>query len=223
MYIRHPRFAKAPQHYIHPFKIIQQDMLDVFEYIEPADVNAECYSYRIHALHTRACIEVEANFKAILSENGYPHNADWNMRDYRRVERTHLLSGYEIRFPLWTGDKRLRKPFSFWASGNKTLPWYHAYNATKHDRHKNFTLANFSNLLDAISALVALLSAQFYTSDFSEGPRLLAIGSNAPAGFKNAIGDYFHVRFPEWPEEHRYDFDWHSINNETDPFQILEF
>ena len=84
MYIRHPCFAKAPQHYIHPFKLIQQDMVDIFEYIEPADVNAGCYSYRIHALHTRACIEVEANFKAILSENGYPHNADWNMRDYIR-------------------------------------------------------------------------------------------------------------------------------------------
>ena len=30
-------------------------------------------------------------------------------------------------------------------------------------------------------------------------------------------------RGPDWPEEHRYDFNWQSIKNEPDPFQNLEF
>jgi hypothetical protein len=92
MYIMHPAFAKEPQHYIRAFELIQEDLLDLFDYIEPADVNLHCYSYRIHALHLRTCIEVEANCKAILKENGYPTGSDWNMRDYKKLEKTHHLS-----------------------------------------------------------------------------------------------------------------------------------
>jgi hypothetical protein len=157
-YVRHPKYAKAPQQYVRAFMLIQKDLLELFGYVEPADVNLNCYSYRIHELHTRTCIEIEANCKAILSENGYIRNRDWNMNDYKKLNLTHRLSSYQIKLPLWYGNESPRRPFSAWAAGGP-LPWYQAYNQTKHDRHENFEDANFENLLNAVSGLVALLSS----------------------------------------------------------------
>lgn len=133
--------------------LIQKDLLELFDYVEPSDTNRLCYSYRIHELHTRTCIEIEANCKAILSENGYIRAGDWNMGDYRKLNTTHRLSSYEINFPLWYGNEAKRKPFAAW-SGAGPLGWYQAYNETKHNRHENFEQANFENLLNAVSGLV---------------------------------------------------------------------
>jgi hypothetical protein len=58
---------------------MQKDLLELFDFIEPDDKNQDVYSYRIHARHMRAAIEVEANCKAILAEDGYAKPSDWNM------------------------------------------------------------------------------------------------------------------------------------------------
>ena len=65
-YIEHPKYAKSPEHYVRAFMLLLKDMQELFDYIEPADENLSCYSYRIHELLLRACVEVEANCKAIL-------------------------------------------------------------------------------------------------------------------------------------------------------------
>src|SRR5215469_10234432 len=98
-YIRHARFAREPEHYVRSYQLIQKDLHEIFDFVEPSDANLNCFSYRIHALHMRACIEVEANCKAILTENDYPKSRDLRMTDYKKIERTHCLSQYEIRFP----------------------------------------------------------------------------------------------------------------------------
>lgn len=119
-YISDPRFAIAGPQYVRAFLLIQKDLLELFDYVEPADQNLDCYSYRIHELHMRACIEIEAHCKAILSENGYvnPNKTPewWNVADYRKLNPTHHLSSYEIRMPLWHGVKSIRKPFDAWTA-----------------------------------------------------------------------------------------------------------
>jgi hypothetical protein len=95
-YIRHAKFAIEPEHYVRAFAILQKDILELFDFVEPADANLSCYSYRIHELFMRTCIEIEANFKAILTENEYGRSGDWNITDYRKTEPSHLLSGYVI-------------------------------------------------------------------------------------------------------------------------------
>ena len=82
-YMLHPKFAQAPEHYVRAFLLLLKDLQELFDYIEPADKNLHCYSYRIHALLLRACVEVEANCKAILKENGYSKSDNWNMDDGR--------------------------------------------------------------------------------------------------------------------------------------------
>jgi hypothetical protein len=221
-YMVHPQFAQSPEHYVRAFLIILKDLQELFDYVEPSDKNLECYSYRIHALLLRTCVEVEANCKAILKENGYSRLGDWDMRDYKKIEKTHLLSSYEVRVPNWSGASATRSPFWAWSAGG-SLSWYQAYNTTKHDRHSEFERATFEQLIDASCGLLVLLSAQFETNDFSPGPTLLATEGSGD-GMESGIGGYFRVRFPvNWPSELRYDFDWSHLKNDPDPFQTIDY
>ena len=216
-YIRHPKFAIEPEHYIRAFEVIQKDLMELFDFIEPADTNLQCYSFRVHELFMRACIEIEANFKAILMENGYARSGDWNMTDYGKCEASHFLSSYEIKFPVWHGAQHTRRPFGSWSAGG-SLAWYQDYNAAKHSRHGNFWRASFSNLLDSVAGLVSVLSAQFWTEDFSPSAGVMALEGSWD-GLEGAIGGYFRVKFPNsWPTSDCYDFDWTKLESNPDPF-----
>jgi hypothetical protein len=221
-HIRHARFAEEPEHYIRAFLLLQQDLQRLFEYIEPADRNLSTYSFRTHELLLRSCVEVEANCKAILLENGYGRGSNLTMVDYKKLDATHRLSSYEVIAPVWYGTRGRRRPFENWRSGG-SLPWYTAYNNTKHDRHSAFERATFEHVVDAMCGLVAVLAAQFYWHDF--GPLTFLITSERPAdGSEVAIGDYFRVVFPtDWPTELRYEFAWQALERESDPFQQLTF
>lgn len=220
-YAEDPRFAEATTHYIRSFLLLVKDLQELFDYVEPADKNLGCYSYRIHALLLRACVEVEANCKAILSENGYARSDDLNMGDYKKIETTHRLSSFKAVIPHWTGVQHTRTPFAGWKSGGG-LPWYQAYNASKHDRHMQFSQATFEQLLDACCGLLVLLSAQFHTNDFSGEVRWE--GEPPQDGSQTAIGQFLRVRFPDdWPMEDRYDFDWDNLKTEPDAFQKIDY
>jgi hypothetical protein len=213
-------FAIEPKQYIHAFTVIQKDLLELFDYVEPADRNKDCYSFRIHELHMRTCIEVEANCKAILEENNYPKKSDWNMHDYKKLDATHGLSLYEVKFPIWRGNDNVRRPFSSWSPS-----WYQAYNVAKHDRHNQFEQANFENLLQAIAGLLVLLSAQFYNEDFSNVEYLVA-GFHDREGYAAAIGNYLLVKFPtanDWSQADLYQFNWAQLQNSPDRFGTLQF
>jgi hypothetical protein len=221
-YIVHPKFAKAPEHYVRAFLLIQKDLHELFDYVEPADTNAGCFSYRIHALLLRTCVEVEANCKAILLENGYSRPGDWNMGDYKKIDKTHCLSAYQVTVPNWTGNRSVRTPFAAWSAAG-TLPWYQAYNTTKHDRHSQFSQATLDHLIDAVCGLLVVLSGQFHTQDFAPGDSVLVV-SGPGDGTESAIGGYFRVRFPgNMPVELQYDFDWQVLKGEIDPFQNFDY
>jgi len=194
-------------------------MEELFDYVEPSDQNLPCHSFRIHELLMRACVEVEANCKAILTENGVMLTERANMVGYHRIEASHGLSKYEVAFPTWHGARARRRPFSNWANDaeNRSLPWYDAYNLTKHNRATGFAEATFNHLLDAICGLVVMLTAQFRDEDFSNSANLLGVGGSRD-GMESAIGGYFRVSYPELPEAERYDFNWRALANEDDPF-----
>jgi hypothetical protein len=196
---------------------------ELFDYVEPSNKNLGCFSYRIHSLLLRACVEVEANCKAILKENGYvkPGGNDLNMGDYRKLEKTHFLSGYQVAVPDWHGQGGLRTPFLPWATG-QGLTWYQAYNAAKHDRHSAFETATFEHLIDAVCGLLVILSAQFETNDFGPGNDFLC--AESPDDMESGIGAFFRVRFPkDWPEDLRYDFNWQQLKDQPNPFQIIDY
>lgn len=72
------------------------------------------------------------------------------------------LAEYEISFSLFDGLPPIR-PFDGWlaSSPTVTLPWYDAYNKTKHDRATYFALATLENCLCALSAAIAMFCARY--------------------------------------------------------------
>jgi hypothetical protein len=170
----------------------------------------------------RACVEIEANCKAILFENGYHSKRDLNMSDYKKLNKTHHLSSFQVRLPVWQGSANVRTPFQHWQTG-QSLPWYKAYNDVKHSRHQKFQQSNFQNMLDAMCGVVAILGSQFVTIDF--GPEAYVGLSSRAEGYEIAIGGYFEIRFPDdWSADEWYTFDWHAlVQGDAEPFQELQF
>ncbi len=220
-------YAIAPEHYVRAFMIIQKDLVQLFEYIEPTDSNLETYSYRTHELFMRTCIETEANFKAILKANTFnPKHRDgrdrpekkWNIHDYKKVNTSHHLSSYTVHIPIWRGDHSSFRPFSEW-NDDQPLSWYQAYNSSKHDRHNSFGQANLRNLLNSISALLVLLSSQFGREEFSPAMPGLAVTGVSYYSTTPALGDFFHIDYPDdWEESELYDFTWRDIRDQPDKF-----
>ena len=229
MYLLHKHYATDPRHYVRAFLLLQEDVLDFFSYVEPSDKNLETYSHRIQQLLMRACVEVEANLTAIFLDNKYKAAQDnLTMQQYCLIDISHRLSSYEIRVPTWQGSKGVRTPFHGWNQG-EPLPWYQAYNKSKHNRHENFKLATFEALIDAFCGLNALLSAQFHDEDYFPGGKTLELSGacytyDGDDGMEPAIGGLLRVRFPaDWLHEQRYEFDWQELSALEDPFQNFDY
>ncbi len=229
MYLLHKRYATDPRHYVRAFLLLQEDILDLFSYVEPSDKNLETYSHRIQQLLMRACVEVEANLTAIFLDNEYAAaQGNLTMHDYRLIDISHRLSSYEIRIPTWQGSQGNRKPFASWSQG-MTLSWYQAYNKSKHNRHENFHLATFDALIDAFCGLAVLLSAQFHDEDYSPGGKTLGLSGACYTYEGNdemepAIGGLLRVRFPsDWSQDDRYEFNWQQLSELDDPFENFDY
>lgn len=219
-------YAVSPENYLRSFLLIQKDILNLFEYIEPSDTNLKTYSYRIHELFMRVCIEVEANFKAIFKENIFSKEERlWKIKDYKLINKSHHLSSYKVIYPVWKGDSNTFTPFEHWIDSN-ILPWYDDYNKCKHDRHSKMELANLNNLLNSFAGLFILLTSQFNTHSYEPGSTLLSLDSKDdfyPDG-EFGIGDYLFVKFPnDWSEEEKYDFDWSVLKNEKVKYQLFNY
>ena len=221
-YIKHPDYAKSPERYIHSFLLIQNDLFKLFEYVDPSDKNKLTYSYRIHELFMRVCMEIEANCKAILKENGYTKKPEnMNMKDYCLIEKTHKLSEYQVSLPRWEGKFGIYYPFEKWAL-NEELGWYKYHNYSKHDIHANFKHSNIKNLIEATCGLVALLSSQFLDEDFSGAdPKLILEGYGDH--MESAIGGIFRVKYPVMKNDERYNFDWVTLKHKANIFQKHDY
>lgn len=235
-YIIDKEYSTEPEHYTRAFLIIQEDILKLFQFVEPSDLNNKTYSFRIHELLMRICIEVEANFKAIFRENiytptiqngrrrGQPRTEkDWNINDFKLINKTHHLDDYEITLPFWKGTENSRKPFLKWKT-DESLEWYQAYNQAKHDRLNNFEKANLKNLIDAYCGLGVLLSSQFRHVDFQPGPDNLQASGYCYFGGGFGIGDYLIVDYPDdWTDEEMYDFNWTELQKEEIKFNKFDY
>jgi hypothetical protein len=105
-----------------------------------------------------------------------------------------------------------------------SLPWYRAYNASKHDRQEDFKKANFENLVAAVAGLLVLISSQFRDRDFSAGAAVMGVKGFDYHPMEAATGDLFRIKYPDvWCEEEIYDFDWLVLQNQTDRFEKINF
>ena len=155
--IRHPAYAYRAHRWVRAY-VLQDDLVEYLESVEPADVNLETYLLRAADLLIRACIEVEANLAAILRANTYTKVGSLNMdKGHSKVGEVALSSQFSVQFPHWDGSHRQHGSLS--ACGrtgpDQPLAWYQAYNAVKHDRAEHLVDATFGHLTDAWCGCVA--------------------------------------------------------------------
>lgn len=234
-YIVDTEYAENPSQYSRALNLILDDLRSIFEFVEPSDEGRDAFSYRIHALLMRTCIEIEANFKAIFDANNFSSGSGkhLSMRDYRKIDASHYLSSYELILPMWNGPSPTIRPFEPWHAfrGKATpgkgisLPWYQAYNASKHSRQKAFKQANLWNLIEAVAGLLILITAQFKTETFDAGPNLMSISAtNEYHTHEHSIGELFRIKYPDdWLEDDLYDFDWSELKSSADRFVKFDY
>lgn len=221
-YIRDPKYAESPTYYVKAAQLIISDLEKLFEFVEPAHQNLKTYSHRIHQLLFRTCVEIEANFKAILKENTFTKKQWWTIKDYQLIDKTHHLSSYKITMPFWHPAELTIAPFSAWIN-NKKIAWYQTYNDTKHDRQSSFTEATFEILLNAVPGLLMLLASQFKDNDFSAKGSLWITGNEHLKG-ELSLADNFLLHYPtNWSEDEQYKFNWAILKEQEHKFNKFNY
>lgn len=137
-------------------------LFKIFEYIEPTASNLQVFGHNTHKLLLSSCTEVESGWSGVLSSNSYSGNGRLSTNDYVKLLEPMQLARYEVQFPLFS-EVPPQRPFASWRSSQptKSLTWYDAYNATKHNREQNFGRASLQNAVEAVSAVAVMLCAQF--------------------------------------------------------------
>ncbi len=150
------------------FRNIQTSLDELFNYIEPSAANLAAYGHKIRELLILACTEVECLLVKVLVDNGYPAKERYSTKDYVVCKSLLALHEYEANLVQYPSLK-VFNPFLSWDSSSptKSLPWYDAYNAVKHNRSDNIADANLEHLLDAISAIHILLESQYGRNIFN--------------------------------------------------------
>lgn len=144
------------------YRNIQTSLDALFNVIEPDSRNFGSYGHKIRELLILACTEVEFLLLKALTENGYAKKAVYTTSDYAHCLDLFRLDQWKIELIQYPAIKTFI-PFNGWDKTNatKSLSWYSAYNAVKHNRGDNIAEANFEHALDAVAALHILLEAQY--------------------------------------------------------------
>ena len=221
-YIFDKDYAINPGLYIRNFLMTQKDLIELFEYIEPSDKNLCTYSLKIYKLYIYICMQIEANFKAILNENIISlKKREYNINTYSIINHTHHLNKYSVIYPIWEGENNKFIPFANWPEYK--LIWYQDYNDIKHNASTNLGKANLKNLLEAFAAWVVVLSSQFGKNDFQPGLTLLGEENYYYEG-ETGIGDYLIINFPtNWENNEKYSFNWEELRNTPNKFQKFDY
>lgn len=159
------------------FNALVRRLLGICEVVQPSGQNLASYGHDIRNLIILACTEVETSWRAVLEENGVTPKrgkpGSWSTDDFVKLLGPLKLGDYEVRFPDYPWLDPFN-PFKDWDSSNptKSLAWYDAYNAVKHDREKHFAQAKLDYAFAALSACAVMLFAQFGRTAFAQSGAL---------------------------------------------------
>lgn len=143
--------------------------------------------------------------RAVLEANGMaPRSRFYGTSDFVQLLGPLKLAEYRVEMPLCP-ELQSMAPFSTWNEKlpTKSLEWYEAYNATKHDREGSFSRATIEVAMKSVAACVVLLQAQF--------------GDLSIPGWPSRISDYVRISgVPKWTHEEKYVASlhggWRSVN-----------
>jgi hypothetical protein len=186
------------------FSTLVRQLELICETVHPEKTNLEAYGYDIRNLLILACTEVESHWSAVLKANGLS-GGRWTTRDYVALKDAMKLNEFAISFPDCPWIKPVA-PFKNWDDENatRTLPWYDAYNATKHDRESKLKRASLRFAFDAVAGCAIMIVAQFgevfgFDQRTSGSPRTFFwIRSGPDWGLADCYAEIFESRNNKW-------------------------
>jgi len=145
-------------------RLLVERLDELLLYIEPDANGLKAYSHKTRELLILACTEAENTWRHYmrLAGVGPITGSDFTTKDYVRLLPTLFLAEFEVSLRPYRGLGSFR-PFLGWdsAAPTKSLPWYYAYNKTKHDRSAHFAEATLQHCLMAVAANLALFCMRF--------------------------------------------------------------
>lgn len=164
---------------------LMQKLVDICQTVHPSPATFSVYGHEIRNLLILACTEVEMHWRGVLEANGSIKSI-MNTNDYVRLQNAMRLGEYGISLPYYPWLEEVR-PFLGWTSDAPTqsLPWYHAYNAVKHNREGCFNQGTLGHALHAVVACAVMMIAQY--------------GELEAFRWRTEFGFFFNVNsLPEW-------------------------
>lgn len=234
-YAMDKRYASDRLQLSRAYLCIEKELRNIFNFIEPSEQNVKVFSFELYSLLLRACTEVELNCKLILTSNGYTKSGNFNMCDYKKIQKSSKLSLYKISINNWRYndedrnyyyDKKILYPFGSFEL-DKSPSWYSDYNQVKHNREDNFQKASLENVLNAVAGILILLYSQFGSC---------CLDTYGVSGmYWQEVEDYdnyfdadtiFEINPPsinEWTTDEQYIFDWNDLKCSSNPFDKFSF
>lgn len=227
-FIADSRYCNEVNNMHRSLKLLEYDLKQIFQFIEPHDENLGVFSNRLYELLLRACTEFEANAKAILIANGYIPKGNFEIKDYRKLNNATKLSEYEVTIHYWNPSPKVLIPFSSWKHTH-CLKWFQAYNDVKHNRLSQFNNASLDNVINALAGVYTILYAQIdFHADiglFKPGfTTMLSIDADNVSTNPMINDSIITIKRPStWDNNSRYQFDWNALKQEAEPFQKFNF
>jgi len=172
-------------------RILYARLREITGHIEPVRGHDSVFGHEIRQLLLLACTEVESAWTSIL-EGSWEGCERPTTKHYSRLCAPMRLSEWKVELSA-TPEYGELSPFADWDpnTSTKSIPWYDAYNATKHDRERSLERATFGDMLNALAAVFIMTIAQFGTEHID--------------GDSEFQADEFHVlRSPTFPLDELY-------------------
>jgi hypothetical protein len=173
----------------HELRLAEQTLLllihrldELLHFVEPTATSLSTYSHKSRELLILACTEVENCWASFLRLAGLPRpRRGFTTNEYVKLLAPLRLIEFAVSLPRYAAIPRML-PFYGWSSANPTatLPWYDAYNKTKHDRTSHFDAASLENCILAVMANIVLFAIRF-------GPFRLFNGAGTLPAFVNEL------------------------------------
>lgn len=136
--------------------VLIQKLQEVLLYVEPSKICLDTYSHKLRELLILACTDFECSMKS------YNFGNNERTSDYIKILELTDLKKYKVELAGYS-EKFESRPFLKWdcKEPTKSLPWYDAYNNTKHNRTDAFHLATLKNCIDSISANIIMFCIRY--------------------------------------------------------------
>jgi hypothetical protein len=144
-------------------KLLLESLDQILQYVEPDEAGLQTYSHKTRELLILACTEVENQWREFIQQaSTQPITGRLTTNDYVKLHAPLHLSEFTLHAKPYQHISPIC-PFEDWSTDEPTrsLPWYHAYNQTKHDRSGNFDKATLHNCIHAVCASIVLQCVRF--------------------------------------------------------------